>query len=78
MVPPRFTYCDDPYAVAEGADALVLATDWPEYRSLDFARLRDSMRRPLLLDAGNVLDGPVYLFAKLPGRNATAELVLSF
>lgn len=43
----------DPYQVAAGADALVLATDWPEYRQLDLARLARSMRSPVLVDARN-------------------------
>jgi len=53
---PRLVVADDPYAVAEGADALVLATEWPDFLSLDWARLRRAMRRPVLLDGRNALD----------------------
>ena len=42
--------------VAEDADALVLATDWETYRELDLPRLRQAMRRPLLVDARNFYD----------------------
>jgi UDPglucose 6-dehydrogenase len=43
-------------AVAAGADALVLATEWDAYRELDLGRLRTTMRRPLLVDARNFYD----------------------
>jgi len=41
---------------AEGAEALLILTDWPQFRDVDFARLRQSMVRPLLLDGRNLLD----------------------
>lgn len=43
-------------AVAEGAEALVVLTEWPEFAGLDFASLRAGMREPLLLDGRNLLD----------------------
>ncbi|MGC9019570.1 MAG: UDP-glucose dehydrogenase family protein [Candidatus Bipolaricaulaceae bacterium] len=46
----------DPYAVAKGADALVLATAWPEYRQLDLRKLAKTMRTPVLLDGRNLFD----------------------
>lgn len=49
-------YCDSAYAVAEGADALVLSTGWPEFRALDFDRIRRIIRRPVLVDTKNLLD----------------------
>lgn len=49
-------YCDSAYAVAEGADALVLSTGWPEFRTLDFDRIRRIVRRPVVVDAKNLLD----------------------
>ena len=44
----------DPYAAAQGADALVLATEWRQFRSPDFVRLREIMRMPLLFDGRNL------------------------
>jgi UDPglucose 6-dehydrogenase len=44
----------DPYAIAEGADALVLVTEWDAFRALDFARLKAVMKDPLLVDLRNV------------------------
>jgi UDPglucose 6-dehydrogenase len=51
-------YCDSAYSVAEGADALVLGTGWPEFRSLDFDRIKRIIRRPIVIDTKNLLDGP--------------------
>jgi len=45
-----------PAEAVEGADALVLLTEWNEFRWLDFARIRDSMARPIVVDARNYLD----------------------
>jgi UDPglucose 6-dehydrogenase len=50
-------YCENPYAVAEGVDALVVGTGWPEFRSLDFARIKGLVKRPLIVDTKNLLDG---------------------
>ena len=47
---------DDPYVAAEGADAIVLITEWQELRQPDFARLRKIVRTPLLFDGRNVWD----------------------
>jgi len=49
-------YCDSPYAAAEGVDALVVGTGWPEFRALDFARIKKLLRRPLIIDTKNLLD----------------------
>jgi UDPglucose 6-dehydrogenase len=54
---PGFLLHDDPYQAAEGAEAVVLATAWPQLCRPDWARLRSLVRRPLLLDARNALDG---------------------
>ncbi len=45
---------DDPYTAAEGADAVVLVTEWHQLRHPDFARLRKVMRDPMLFDGRNV------------------------
>jgi UDPglucose 6-dehydrogenase len=48
------TYCDGPYACAEGADALVIVTEWEEFRALDLARLKTVMARAVVVDLRNV------------------------
>jgi UDPglucose 6-dehydrogenase len=50
-------YCDSAYSVAEGADVLILGTGWPEFRTLDFDRIKRILRRPLVVDTKNLLDG---------------------
>lgn len=52
----RITYCDRSYDALEGADALVVVTEWPEYRNPDFARMRGLMKRPLVVDGRNLYD----------------------
>jgi UDPglucose 6-dehydrogenase len=49
-------YCDTPYAAAEGGDALVVGTGWPEFRSLDFDRIKHLLKRPVIVDTKNLLD----------------------
>src|SRR6202140_3297165 len=49
-------YCESPYAAAEGVDALVVGTGWPEFRSLDFNRIKQTLRRPFIVDTKNLLD----------------------
>ncbi len=53
---PWVTYCATPYDVAKGADALLVVTEWNEFKQLDMERVRDLMRRPLLLDGRNIYD----------------------
>ncbi|WP_102110307.1 UDP-glucose dehydrogenase family protein [Oceaniglobus roseus] len=51
---PGVHWHDDPYGAAEGADALVILTEWNEFRALDLARLAASMRQAKLADLRNV------------------------
>ena len=51
---PEFTYVNNVYEAATGADALVLMTEWNQYRALDLDRLKSLMRRPLFIDLRNV------------------------
>jgi UDPglucose 6-dehydrogenase len=47
-------FCKDAYDCAEGASALVIVTEWEQFRALDFARLKKVMERPVLVDLRNV------------------------
>jgi UDPglucose 6-dehydrogenase len=53
---PRVELCSSPYEVADGADALILATEWNEFKQLDFARIQKLMRQPIILDGRNLWD----------------------
>src|SRR5207344_1953518 len=49
-------YCDSAYSAAEGSDALVVGTGWPEFRALDFDRIKNLLRNPVIVDTKNLLD----------------------
>ncbi|MGH2661195.1 MAG: UDP-glucose dehydrogenase family protein [Actinomycetota bacterium] len=53
---PGLEVAADPYRAAEGAHALVIATEWDEFKELDLPRLRDAMAYPVLVDGRNLLD----------------------
>jgi UDPglucose 6-dehydrogenase len=52
----RVRYFEDSYAAADGADALVVMTEWLMYRTPDFDRLRRALKSPVLVDARNLYD----------------------
>ena len=54
--PGLVRYCDSAYEAAEGSDALLLLTAWPEYRELDLTRVRSLMSSPVIIDGRNYLD----------------------
>lgn len=52
----RVKLCENPYDVAEDADALVLATEWNEFRQIDFSRIHTLMKHPIIMDGRNLWD----------------------
>jgi UDPglucose 6-dehydrogenase len=54
VLPASVTYCDSAHVAAEGADAVVLLTEWNEFKLLNLERLRGVMRRPLIFDGRNL------------------------
>jgi UDPglucose 6-dehydrogenase len=55
QVLPGVEYVTSPYQVAEDSEALVIATEWDEFRKLDWDRVQKAMLRPLVLDGRNLL-----------------------
>jgi len=53
---PEVTYVDDLQSVADGCDALVVATEWPEFKALDLERARRAMTHPIMFDGRNLFD----------------------
>jgi UDPglucose 6-dehydrogenase len=51
---PEIEMNPDPYTLAEDCDALMIVTEWNEFKQLDLARLRDLMRHPVVLDGRNI------------------------
>ena len=52
----RIVYCENAYDALEGADALVIMTEWLEYRNPDFDRVRSTLAQPLIVDGRNLYD----------------------
>ncbi len=53
---PSIEYASDPYSLADGADALVVVTEWNEFKQLDLHRVRELMRTPVVVDGRNIYD----------------------
>src|SRR5436853_364120 len=51
---PELDYCTDPYEAMDGADALILVTEWNAFRALDLTRVKRLLRRPLVIDLRNL------------------------
>lgn len=49
-----FQHCHDPYETLPGADALIILTEWQQYRSPDFSRIKELLRRPVIFDGRNL------------------------
>jgi len=60
---PDVTFCDSPYEAARDGDALVIVTEWNSFRFLDLGRLKELLRRPLIVDLRNIYE---------PGKMAAA------
>jgi UDPglucose 6-dehydrogenase len=52
---PDIEYAESAYDAAAGAEALLIATEWDQFKKLDWERIRDSMTRPLIVDGRNLL-----------------------
>lgn len=55
----KVIYCEDPYVAAEHAHALLVFTEWPQYKELDLDRLRNCMDVPVVIDGRNIFDPKV-------------------
>jgi UDPglucose 6-dehydrogenase len=53
---PEVTYCSTVCEAVRDAEAVVIATEWDEFRNLDWDQVRQSVARPLIVDGRNILD----------------------
>ncbi len=53
---PEISLFPDAYAALEGADALVLCTEWNEFRTLNLERMKELLKQPVVVDCRNVYD----------------------
>ena len=54
--PPKLVYCRSPLEAVEGAEALLVLTEWPQFREVDLAKVRKSMTLPIIVDGRNSLE----------------------
>ena len=50
------TYCKDPYEVCDGCDALVILTEWDEFKNLDFKKVKKLLKTPIVVDSRNMFE----------------------
>ncbi|PKO88946.1 MAG: UDP-glucose 6-dehydrogenase, partial [Betaproteobacteria bacterium HGW-Betaproteobacteria-12] len=53
---PRLSYAENPMGALDGADALLIATEWKEFRSPDFDTIKQKLKQPLIFDGRNLYD----------------------
>jgi UDPglucose 6-dehydrogenase len=53
---PAVEFCPDPYSMAEGCEALIVVTEWNEFKQLDLARLKELLKTPVIYDGRNIYD----------------------
>ncbi|HEX3569446.1 MAG TPA: UDP-glucose/GDP-mannose dehydrogenase family protein [Acidobacteriaceae bacterium] len=77
---PRLRYVDDAYAAADGADAVLVLTDWQEFAELDLKRITAAMHYPIVVDGRNMFDpkvmhdhGITYVSVGRPGVNPVRD-----
>ena len=63
---PEVTYCSDAYQAAEGADAILIVTEWDEFRQMDWTRLLSTVEQPLVIDGRNVFSSRRHQPERIP------------
>jgi len=53
---PSIEMAEDPYELAKGCDALIICTEWNEFKQLDLKRIHDTMQQPIIIDGRNIYD----------------------
>jgi len=52
----RIVFCESPYEASSSSDALVITTEWPRFATLDYKKIRKSMKRSVIVDGRNILN----------------------
>ncbi|MFH1037598.1 MAG: UDP-glucose/GDP-mannose dehydrogenase family protein [PVC group bacterium] len=53
---PGIEYCENPYQVAEGAEALIIITEWNEFKEMDLKKIKEFLHQPVVIDGRNIYD----------------------
>jgi len=56
LIKDKVEYCNSSYDTIDGADFLVIATEWPEFRTPDFQKIKNSLRESVIFDGRNLFD----------------------
>jgi UDPglucose 6-dehydrogenase len=56
LIGSKVKFCNDPYAACRNSDALLLLTEWDEFKEIDFTRIKKLLSRPLIIDGRNLYD----------------------
>ncbi len=56
LISEKVEYCDSSYETIEGADFLIIATEWPEFRTPDFQKIKDKLKESVIFDGRNLFD----------------------
>jgi UDPglucose 6-dehydrogenase len=56
-IKPHLIYCQDPYEAVRHAEALLILTEWPSFKDLDYREIKAQMAQPNIVDPWNLLDG---------------------
>jgi UDPglucose 6-dehydrogenase len=56
MILNDVVYCKNPYELAEESDAIVIVTEWDEFKNLDLLRIKKLLRQPVIIDGRNIFD----------------------
>ena len=73
---PGVTWMDDPYTATEGADLMVILTEWNEFRALDLERIASGMARARLADLRNIYSGEDAMSAGFEAYDAVGRATL--
>jgi UDPglucose 6-dehydrogenase len=53
---PQITLCSSSWEALDGADAMMLTTEWNEFRTMDLERIKDALKKPIMVDCRNVYE----------------------
>jgi UDPglucose 6-dehydrogenase len=53
---PAIRYCDDALTACEGSDCIIIATEWDQFRNMDFGRIKEIVKNPLVIDLRNMFE----------------------
>jgi len=56
LLPKEVQYCKNPYEAAQDADAVIVLTEWDEFKAMELGRIKKALKNPLIIDGRNIFD----------------------